>query len=130
MKYSVILTPSEAKKFIAKALVGKHGAFKKALASGHVLMHPSTTTMFIYEELTGKKPEGLWFVGAVAPWGNCISKEFEDIAAKRDKNFDHKNVRYAWFFKHGQLQKDITLGECYEQMGKGDFYLKGVNAVD
>ena len=130
MKFSIVLTPSEAKKFIAKALVNKHETFKKALDAGHVLMHPSTTTLFIHEELTGRKPEGLWFVGAVAPWGNCISATFEEIVAQREKNFDHKNVRYAWFFKHGQLIRDITVSECYEQMGKGDFYLKGVNAVD
>ena len=130
MKYLLVLTPTEAKKFNAKSLVRKSEALKKALDKGTVLMHPSTSTSFLYEELVGERPEGLCFIGAIAPKGTCISREFEEIAAKREKGFDHRNVTYSWVFKNGQQVKGVPLGECLNQMGPGDFYTKGVNVID
>jgi len=130
MKYLVVLTASEAKKFIAKSLIDKHKGFKKALMEGNMLIHPSTSTVFIYEAIMGEKPEGLWFCGAIAPKGTCISKEFEEIAARRKKGYDQHDVTYSWFFKKSQLFQGIALGECLEKMGPGDYYLKGVNVID
>ena len=130
MKYQLVLTPTEAKKFIAKTLVRKSEILKKALNKGTVLMHPSTSTFFLYEELAGEKPEGLCFIGAIAPKGTCISRDFEDIVAKREAGFDHRNVTYSWVFKDGKSLKGVPLGECMNQMGPGDFYVKGVNVVD
>ncbi len=130
MKYLIVLTPTEAKKFIAKSLVRKNGAMKKALKEGIVLLHPSTSTFFIYEELVGKIPEGLRFIGAIAPKATCISREFEEIAAQRKKGFDQRDATYSWVFKKGQLAKGVPLGECLNEMGPGDFYVKGVNVID
>jgi hypothetical protein len=130
MKYLIVLTPTEAKKFIAKSLVRKHGAMKKALEEGIVLLHPSTSTFFIYEELVGKIPEDLRFIGAIAPKATCISREFEEIAAQRKKGFDQRDTTYSWVFKKGQLTKGVPLGECLNEMGPGDFYVKGVNVID
>lgn len=130
MKYLLSLTPTEAKKFIAKTLVRKNEAIKKALKEGIIVLHPSTSTSFIYEELVGKKPEGICFIGAIAPKGTCISREFEEVAAQRKKGFDQRDVAYSWVFKKGQLIKGIPLGEWLSKMGPGDFYVKGVNVID
>ena len=130
MKYLIVLTPTEAKKFIAKSLVRKNGAMKKALKEGIVVLHPSTSTFFIYEELVGKIPEGLRFIGAIAPKATCISREFEEIAAQRKKGFDQQDATYSWVFKKGEFTKGVPLGECLNEMGPGDFYVKGVNVID
>ncbi len=130
MKYLLVLTPTEAKKFIAKSLVRKSETLRKALNKGTVLMHPSTSTSFLYEELVGERPEGLCFIGAIAPKGTCISRDFEEIAAKREKGFDHRSVIYSWVFRAGKLVKEVPLGECLNEMGPGDFYVKGVNVID
>ncbi len=130
MKYMIALTPTEAKRFIAKSLVRKSDAFKRALNEGIVILHPSTSTFFIFEELSGKMPEGIHFIGAIAPKGTCISKEFEEVAAQRQKGFDQRDVTYSWVYKRGQLVRGVPLGEWLTQMGPGDFYVKGVNVID
>ena len=109
MRYLVVLTVTEAKKFIAKTLVRKSDKFKRAFDQGRVVLHPSTSTVFIYEELMGKMPDGMKFIGAIAPKGTCISKEFEVIAAERKKNFDQKHVTYSWIFDKGQQLQGLTL---------------------
>ena len=93
-------------------------------------MHPSTSTIFVYEEIVGEKPEGLWFCGAVTPKGTCISKEFEEVVAQKGKNFNQKDSSYSWVFKKNQLFKGLILSECLREMGPGDYYLKGVNVID
>ena len=130
MKYLIVLTSTEAKKFIAKSLVRKNGAMKKALKEGIVLLHPSTSTVFIYEELVGKIPEGLCFVGAIAPKATCISREFEEVAAQRKEGFDQRDATFSWAFKKGEFIKGVPLGECLNEMGPGDLYVKGVNTID
>lgn len=130
MKHLVVLTTTEAKKFIAKSLIQRHDSFKVALEKGIIVLHPSTSTVFIYEEITGKKPEGLWFCGAVTSKGTCISKEFEEVAANRKQGFDQHDVTYSWAFKKGTVFKDEPLGNLLKEMGQGDYYVKGVNVVD
>jgi hypothetical protein len=130
MRYLVVLTATEGKQFIAKSLVRKSAPFKQALEKGTLLLHPSTSTSFIYEELTGERPRGLCYIGAIAPRGTCISTEFEEIVAERKKGFDQRDVTYSWVFKKGQYTPGVPLGECLGSMGPGDFYVKGVNLID
>jgi hypothetical protein len=130
VRYLVVLTVTEAKKFIAKTLVRKSDKFKRAFDQGRVVLHPSTSTVFIYEELMGRMPDGMNFIGAIAPKGTCISKQFEVIAAERKKSFDQKHVTYSWIFNKGEQLQNLTLDECLAKLGPGDFYVKGVNVID
>jgi hypothetical protein len=50
-------------------------AVKKAKEKGLIVIHPSSTTLFLVEELIGKRPERLWVCGIVLPKGMCISWE-------------------------------------------------------
>lgn len=63
MLAQVLLTPTESKKFIAKA-VAKMAIVQQALKDGIIALHPSTSTVFIVEELTGKLPDTkVWICG-------------------------------------------------------------------
>jgi hypothetical protein len=67
MRVQVILTPTESKKLIAKAAAGVD-VVKKAARDGMVVMHPSSSTWFIVEELTGSRPRtNVWVCGTITP---------------------------------------------------------------
>src|SRR5512137_170837 len=71
MRAQVSLIPSESKKLIAKALA-EMDEVKRALASGVVVMHPSSSTLFLVEELLGRTPETeVWMCGAITPRAAC-----------------------------------------------------------
>ena len=56
MRAQVSLIPNESKKLIAKALADL-SEVKTALKDGIVAMHPSSSTLFLAEEILGKTPE-------------------------------------------------------------------------
>ena len=67
MRAQVSLIPNESKKLIAKAVAGLDEV-KTALKDGIVAMHPSSSTLFLAEEILGKTPETeVWMCGAVTP---------------------------------------------------------------
>ncbi len=130
MKHLVVLTSTDAKKFIAKSLVQKSEKFLRSLEKGKIVLHPSTSTVFVYEEIMGSKPEGLWVCGVVTGKGTCISKEFEELAAERKNTFDQHDVKYSWYFSRGQFIKGVPLEDCLKEMKSGDLYVKGINVID
>ena len=72
MLAQVILTPTESKKLIAMA-IAKLDVVRQAAQEGMVVMHPSSSTYFIFEELTGTKPKtNYWVCGVVTPRGTCV----------------------------------------------------------
>ena len=72
MLAQIVLTPAESKKLIAKAVAGLE-AVQKAAKRGIVALHPSSSTYFIVEEITGSKPKtNYWVCGVVAPRGMCV----------------------------------------------------------
>ena len=127
----IVLNPAEAKKLIAHAVL-KLPEVQSARKEGVIVLHPSSSTFFIYEELTGKQPEGLWVCGVIAPRGLTGSLEAEEMIKARGAGaHDPRKVsRQAWFFRRGVLQEAASLGEILDQMQESDVYIKGVNAVD
>ena len=72
MRAQVVLTSAESKKLIAKA-VARLDVVQRAAKEGTVALHPSSSTYFIVEELTGAEPKtNHWVCGAVAPRGMCV----------------------------------------------------------
>ena len=72
MLAQIVLTPAESKKLIAKA-VARLETVQKAANKGIVALHPSSSTYFIVEELTGSKPKtNYWVCGVVTPKGMCV----------------------------------------------------------
>ena len=131
MRALITLTPTESKKLIAQAVVALP-EFQKAKKNGIIAMHRSSSTFFLYEALTGQKPEGSWVRGVIVPRGLCVSKEGpEHPESQRPGSHDTLQIRHTWFFRNGCLQKDTpTLGEILDQMTENDVYIKGANAVD
>lgn len=134
MKAQVVLTSVESKSLIAKAVV-KMEEIQKALQNGLIVIHPSSSTFFVMEELTGERPDkSLWMCGVIRPKGLCISKEMVDIQRiSSGKPRDPGNANYYWVIKNGSQEnksKNITLYDLLKQMGPEDVYIKGCNAID
>jgi hypothetical protein len=133
MRAQVTLIPTESKKFIAKA-VARMEIVQNALKNGIIALHPSTSTVFIVEELIGKIPETeYWVCGIVSKKGTCRSAT---LTQWRDKEDTEVHVSAPAGFPHtvliekGKLKMGVLLGEILNQMGPEDVYIKGVNAVD
>jgi len=143
MLAQVLLTPTESKKFIAKA-VAKTPEVQRAFNEGIVALHPSTSTVFIVEELTGEIPDTEVMVcGLNSPEGasgsveadKALAPDFAELARlpKDDINAIRQSLlgfRYTWVVEKGKLVIGMTLGEIIDKMGPEDVYVKGVNAVD
>ncbi|MFC2069780.1 hypothetical protein ACFLTB_01220 [Chloroflexota bacterium] len=143
MLAQVLLTPTESKKFIAKA-VARMDEVQNANDKGRVAIHPSSSTFFIVEELTGKLPDTkVWVCGLNSPRGasgsleasEALAKDFEELAKlpKDDITVARRGLRgfpLAWVVEKGKLKTGITLGDILDNMGPEDVYIKGVNAVD
>ncbi len=137
MRAQVTLTPSESKKLIAKAVVNLD-VVKQALARGTVVIHPSSTTYFIIEEITGSKPKtDVWVCGVVIPKGTCIemgtlvgahsivSEQAKEGALRHPEAF-----RYSWVVKGGEVSTGLPLGKILDELTSQDVYIKGANAID
>ena len=131
MLAQVVLTPAESKKLIAKA-VAKLDVVRQAAMEGMIVIHPSSSTYFIIEELTGAKPRtNYWVCGVVASRGMCVemAMAFGDHSPRTVK-FDPGKLRGLWAIKNGRVLAENTTAELMEQMTPKDVYIKGVNALD
>ena len=132
MLAQVILTPAESKKLIAKAIAGMDEV-KRALKKGLIVLHPSSSNYFVVEELVGfKPPTEAWVCGVASPRGMCFevgvflaSQKFAAAVTTDPGTFPH-----SWVIRDGKFSAGEALTALLEQMGPGDFYIKGVNAVD
>lgn len=134
MRVQVTLTPTESKKLLAKALAAM-APLKRAREKGLIVIHPSSTTLFLIEELTGTRPEGVWVCGLVFPKGMCISWERQKAAyLKRpdpgEKGHDAGQFPFSWVLEKGTFRTGISLASLLDRMGKEDVYVKGANAID
>jgi hypothetical protein len=133
MRAQVSLIPSESKKLIAKAMVNMDEV-KIALKDGILVMHPSSSTLFLAEEILGETPETeVWICGAITPRAAC-----GDDAVKVWM-MTHPEARgksgpdafpFSWVIEKGKLSQGETLASLFERMGPKDVYVKGVNAID
>lgn len=128
MRALVVLTSAEAKKIITKGLLSDE-KFARALKEGLVALHPSSTTSFIYELITGEMPKGYWVSGVISPHGTCVSRESALYQINRAKEFSHRDYKFTWVFNKGQLVQ-LDLGEILERLGSDDIYVKAPNLLD
>jgi hypothetical protein len=131
MLAQVVLTPTESKKLIAKA-VTRLNVVKQAATDGMIVIHPSSSTYFIFEELTGAKPRtNYWVCGVVTPRGMCVEMAMAlGDRSPRTVKFDPGKLRGLWAIKKGKVLTECTTAELMEQMTAKDVYIKGVNALD
>jgi hypothetical protein len=130
MHAQVILTPTESKKLIGKA-VASLDVVKKAAQEGMVAMHPSSSTWFVVEELTGKIPTtNVWVCGAITPKGACGDLGVHAGDKSLNKLSGPGGFPHSWVIRGGKVSAGETLEELMEKMTPDDVYVKGVNAVD
>ena len=129
MRALVVLTPSESKKLIGKAVLAME-AVKKARESGTVVIHPSSSTFHMIEELRNATPEGLWVCGIVVPRGMCIARENFESTATSGGHRGPGDFPHAWVVKGGQVSRGDRLIDELNALSPEDVYIKGVNALD
>ena len=133
MRAQVTLTPTESKKLIAKGIAAMD-LLKKARKHGMVVIHPSSTTLFLLEELTGNRPEGVWVCGVVLPKGMCISRELQESQfhgrLAKEQRSDLGQFPFSWVLENGEYRTSLPLASVLDRMGRGDVYIKGANAID
>jgi len=131
MQAQMVLIPAESKKLICRAIFDL-AEFQEALEHGIVAIHPSSSTIFLYEMITGHMPEGLWVCGVIAPKGLAGSSEAVEMIRSRGPGAHDplKVSKETWFFVKGVLQQQAPLGEILGQMTETDVYVKGCNAMD
>lgn len=123
MLAQVVLTTAESKKLIARAVM-QLPEMQHALSEGIVVLHPSSTTYFIYEQITTMRPTTTWVYGLITPDGACRSRSAVDELSATVP------PRKQWIFERGVLQDQYSLEDILERMGEDDIYVKACNAVD
>ncbi len=131
LKAQVVLTPTEAKRLLSKAVLNLPEV-KKALKEGIVILHPSSTTIFMLQELGySLTPERIWVCGHISPKGLCMARPIIDTVMETP-NYTAEMYPFDLVLKKGKLLpfKQPTLGPALEEMGPEDVYVKGVNLID
>jgi hypothetical protein len=128
----VNLTPTESKKLMAKA-IAQMELVKRAAQDGMIVIHPSSSTYFLTEELTGENPGyDNWVCGSITPKGLCVEMGIMSSGPPRDNNeaLDPGGFPFQVVVKGGETSTGKPLASILKQMGPKDVYVKGVNAVD
>lgn len=134
MRAQVTLIPPESKRLISKAVVQME-VVRRALKEGIVTIHPSTTTFFIMNEISGEMPIG-FLCGAVIPQGmsGAVHSEEYFSAATAQKNI---GLFKPWIIRNGKIESlrpaaegGATLDKILSEMGPKDVYIKSGNALD
>jgi hypothetical protein len=131
MLAQVVLIPAESKQLIAKA-IARLDVVRQAAAEGMVVMHPSSSTYFIYKELVGARPRtNHWVCGVITPRGACVEMAMmQGDYSPGAIDYDPGELRGLWAIKNGKVLPENTLSELLEQMTARDVFIKGVNALD
>jgi len=132
MLAQIVLTPAESKKLIAKA-VTQLESVQKAANKGIVALHPSSSTYFIVEEITGSKPKtNYWVCGVVTPRGMCVEMAMALGAGltPHEERIDPGDLQGTWVIEKGQQGSEEKLSSLLSRMTHSDVYVKGVNALD
>jgi hypothetical protein len=132
MLAQIVLTPAESKKLIAKA-VARLDAVQQAAKKGIVALHPSSSTYFIVEEITGSKPKtNYWVCGVVTPRGMCVEMAMAlgSTLTPHEESTDPGDLQGTWVIEKGQLGGEEKLFNLLYRMTPSDVYVKGINALD
>ncbi len=119
MLAQVTLTPAEGKRLIAKAIACMD-IVRDALKEGTVVLATSTTTAYVFEELTGEeiKDKGMFTAGVVTAEGCGITDP--------EGRYDHHVIVKG----EVETMKTPELKRVLADMGPGDVFIKGANAID
>jgi hypothetical protein len=114
MLAQIILTPWEAKRLIAKAVV-QLPVMQTALKTGIISIARGSTTSYIVDELTGGIQQEKYCIGCIEPDRLCLVPEKDRLPEIA--------------FIKGKV-KEIPSKEIIKDMGCNDVFIKSANAVD
>ena len=131
MLAQIVLTPTESKKLIAKAIAGMD-IVKYAAIEGMVVVHPSSSTYFLIEELTGHKPESnYWVCGLIAPRGTCFEMGvLSGDYLPNNASAGPREFRTWYVIRKGKLVTGEKVAEILDNVKNTDVFIKGINALD
>ena len=119
MRVQVVLTVAESKRLIARGIAA-HPAVRAALEQGIVAVAKGSTNAYIVEELTGRKIEKNHYVtGHTLP-----ARAGEELKKSINASLSDCVLR------RGALVPGLTVAAAVAEMGPGDVFLKGANALD
>ena len=127
----VVMTPTEAKRLLSKAILNLDEV-KRALDKGMLIIHPSSTTIFMLEELGLRlSQKQIWVCGHISPKGLCMSRGPIDARVEIPEYGPHK-YPFDLIIRQGTLlpYDKSALGLALEDATSDDVYVKGVNAID
>jgi len=116
MLAEVVLTPSESKRLIGKAVASME-VVKEALKSDLIIITKGTTNSYVAEEIL-KEPieKGRYGRGIVVPGRLSFVPDEESIP--------------EIIIEKGKVRKDLSLDEAVKMLKPGDVFVKGANALD
>ena len=117
MRTDVVLTVSEGKRLIAKA-VAKLGFVQRALATGMVSICKGTTNSYVVEELLGRKIERTKY---------CTGTTWP---VRGDRVGKVSNALPDIVLRNGQPVEGLTSIKSVAEMKEGDVFIKGANALN
>jgi len=114
---SFVLTVSESKRLIARG-VRCHPAVRKALSDGIVAVAKGSTNAYVVEELTGhKRHKPHYCTGTTQPHQGKIGAEIA-------------NKLPDLVLRKGEQVEGVSVTEIVAEMGPGDVFMKGANALN
>jgi hypothetical protein len=118
MKKDVLLTVAESKRLIARG-VAKFAPVARAKKNGIVVVATGTTNGYVYEELMGKKIDKRRYTsGAVLPKKGNVRKQLP------------KEKLPDLILRKGKVDKGLDRFSAVGEMGPGDVFIKGCNALN
>jgi hypothetical protein len=118
MKRQVVLTVSESKRLIAKG-VAALPEVRRAMENGMVVVATGTTNAYVLEELWGKKFDKRRYRSGITTPKTPEKKEEPSEEPIPDV-----------VFRKGEVDPELDRYNAVEEMGRGDVYIKGANALD
>jgi hypothetical protein len=118
LKRSVILTVAESKRLIAKG-VAALPEVQSALENGMVVVATGTTNAYVLQEIKGEKFD-------LRRYRSGITTPDVPEKSKEPAGEPIPDVVY----KKGAIVKELNRFNAVKQMGKGDVYIKGANALN
>jgi hypothetical protein len=117
MLMQIVLTVAESKRLVAKG-VAAQPVVKRALKEGMLIIARGSTNGYVAEEILGRAIDKPAFLtGRTLPRGHVQragkSEPIGEIVIRR-----------------GEVAKDVTLAQAISDLGPGDVFIKGANALD
>jgi hypothetical protein len=118
MRTDLVLTVAQSKRLIARGLV-RYEPVREALAKGTIAVAKGGTNAYLVEELLGERIERTHYVtGQVLPRG--VSRSDADLSG------DLPDVVLV----KGERLEGVSATEAVADMGEGDIFVKGANALN